>query len=321
MEARPTLLYIGGYPRSGSTILSRLLGQLDGFTDIGELANAWRVIDRGWGTCGCAVDVIRCPFWADVFTQLDGWQSGGRGFEPEAAEGLVAAHREAGKSSRVLRSYLTGRLDHHQLRYGRFLARLYGSIAGITGATTVVDSSKDPWWATYAAAGGVKVAFLHLLRDPRGVYYSRARSRQASNLVPDGPLKTLSVAAGWAGINVTAAASPRLGIETYIRASYESIMSEPEIALPRLLMQLGLGDHKVPIVNSMVAIIRPGHSISGNPSRFQQGAVPLVADEAWRSELSRGHKASVMATAGLVWWYLRRHDSISRLQEATDRPD
>src|SRR6266542_1121845 len=40
-ERPPTVLFIGGYSRSGSTLLDLLLGQLPGFFSSGELAYIW----------------------------------------------------------------------------------------------------------------------------------------------------------------------------------------------------------------------------------------------------------------------------------------
>ena len=34
---RTKVLFIGGYGRSGSTLLDRLLGQIDGFVSVGEV--------------------------------------------------------------------------------------------------------------------------------------------------------------------------------------------------------------------------------------------------------------------------------------------
>ena len=300
------LLYIGGYPRSGSTILSRLIGQVKGFADIGELANVWRVLDRGWGLCGCGVGVAGCPLWAEVLGDLEGWRDRGRGFEPEAIRALVAAAQEVDNPRRFLRALARGKLDQNQLRYGNFLGKLYRRISSVTGAETLVDSSKDPWWAAYAASAGVEVLFLHLVRDPRAVYHSRLRSRRMAGLSADSMLSTMKVAAGWAGVNVMAHGTRRLGISSYARTTYESIMSSPQPSLRRLLKELGAGDQTVPMINARLAIIRPGHTISGNPSRFQQGAVPLDLDQAWRSGLKWGKRATVMAVAGPIWWTLRR---------------
>ena len=54
------ILYIGGFGRSGSTLVERCLGQLDGFCAAGELRHLW---DRGVvhnQLCGCQTPLRAC---------------------------------------------------------------------------------------------------------------------------------------------------------------------------------------------------------------------------------------------------------------------
>ena len=79
MSAAPLdILYIGGFGRSGSTLVERCLGQLDGFCAAGELRHLW---SRGFvenQLCGCRQPLRDCAFWQAVvgeayggFTRLD----------------------------------------------------------------------------------------------------------------------------------------------------------------------------------------------------------------------------------------------------------
>jgi hypothetical protein len=44
-----------------------------------------------------------------------------------------------------------------------------------------------------------------------------------------------------------------------------------------------------------VAELTAAHTVSGNPMRFQNGSVPIVADETWRTASSRRDIATVTA--------------------------
>jgi hypothetical protein len=72
----PTLLYLGGLGRSGSTIIERLLGQLPGVCSVGEVVHLWR---RGIGDaerCGCGEPFPGCPFWSKVgLAAFGGWDN------------------------------------------------------------------------------------------------------------------------------------------------------------------------------------------------------------------------------------------------------
>ena len=60
------VVYIGGYTRSGSTLLDRLLGATPGAVSVGELRHLWSmgfIEDR---FCGCGEPFSACPFWRRV---------------------------------------------------------------------------------------------------------------------------------------------------------------------------------------------------------------------------------------------------------------
>jgi hypothetical protein len=54
------VLYIAGPTRSGSTLLSKILGEVDGFFNAGEIIDIW---DRGLasdGLCSCGKAMSQC---------------------------------------------------------------------------------------------------------------------------------------------------------------------------------------------------------------------------------------------------------------------
>ena len=62
----PTVVYIGGFGRSGSTLLERILSSLDGTVALGEVVHLWK---RGIGAderCGCGAPFSACGFWSEV---------------------------------------------------------------------------------------------------------------------------------------------------------------------------------------------------------------------------------------------------------------
>src|SRR5262245_51572014 len=65
--SRRKLLYIGGWGRSGSSILSNVLGSHSQIASLGEVRYIW---DRGVGAnklCGCGHNFSDCPFWRRAF--------------------------------------------------------------------------------------------------------------------------------------------------------------------------------------------------------------------------------------------------------------
>ena len=52
---RPKILFIAGIGRSGSTLLSRMLAQIDGFQAVGELHHLWQTGAPCWRPTSFAV--------------------------------------------------------------------------------------------------------------------------------------------------------------------------------------------------------------------------------------------------------------------------
>ena len=68
MSAEPTkVLYIAGVPHSGTTVISQILGQLDGVVSVGELYYLSAALENG-DRCGCGELVRECPFWTAVLS-------------------------------------------------------------------------------------------------------------------------------------------------------------------------------------------------------------------------------------------------------------
>src|SRR6266516_4189116 len=163
------VLYIGGWGRSGSTLLDRMLGQVPGFASLGEVREIWQSGLAEGRSCGCGADFRDCPFWSEVGVRafggwaridldeaLDLW----RRFDRPWAIPILLAGR-VGPSRGRLRRYV-GLLD-----------RLYGAIGEVSGAAVLVDSSKLPSHALLVRlAPAVDLRLIHLVRDSRGVAYS-----------------------------------------------------------------------------------------------------------------------------------------------------
>ena len=304
---RTPVLYIGGAGRSGSTVLAVLLGRYEGFVAVGELRYLW---DRGVAQnhlCGCRRPFRECPFWTDVLTEAFGGMDAAERMDvPEQAARVDRVRFVPALSQRRLRPPpLTRRLAD----YGEILSRLYRSIATVSGAAVVVDSSKDPSYAfVLENTPGVELSVVHLVRDSRAVAYSWTRARvrpevhwQVEYMQRRKPLRTALV---WEANNLM---FEELGRRhpRFLRLRYEDFVARPDPTVADLAGLPGGGGGGG---GGAEPVLRTGddfvHSISGNPSRFEDGPVRIAVDDEWREKLPpRDRRVVTAVTAPLLVRY------------------
>jgi len=301
------VLYIAGSGRSGSTVLARALGGAPGFFDAGEL---WQIWDRGLlrnELCGCGEPFLSCPFWSAVGREaFGGWEGVDAermaSFKPLLRRVRYLPHYAALAGAGV-RTPAVGRL---LAGLGPALERLYGAVREVSGAGVVVDSSKR---FAYAAVLGtlpsVEVYAVHLLRDSRAVAHSWSRSKArpeagGSPMPRLGPAKASRM---WSVQNLLQLLLPLSGARAFARLRYEDFVRDPAPRLRELLQKLGLEAEPGFIRGRRLPPPR-GHTVSGNPARFESGAVELRPDEAWRERMPGPDRALVTAlTAPLLAGY------------------
>src|SRR5262245_3905538 len=166
-----TVVYLGGFGRSGSTLVERMLGAARGWTNIGELVDLSRSVGPHDELCGCGVPFSRCPLWTRVGEIAFG------GWSTEVFDRVTALHRSAGRQ-RHLPALLGARLPPSsalgELRSA--YAAMYRAIAEVTGSRVVVDASKGPALGqALAGAPDIDLRMLNVVRDPRAVAWSWSR--------------------------------------------------------------------------------------------------------------------------------------------------
>lgn len=278
--------YIAGTGRSGSTLLSRLLGQMDGCVSVGELRYLW---ERGMiddAPCACGMSFSRCGFWTAVLARTFG--SG----ELPDPRSLLALQRRVDRHRNIplfVRPELCpAGLGRDIGAFRRLTAALYRSVAEVSGARVVVDSSKVPPVAFLMCdAPSVDLRVIHIVRDPRAVAHSWQR-RKARLDGSDGrrfmPVFSPGRAAGrWVLTNAEMEAYKLLFPRRVLRVRYEDLARRPRPWLERIA-RFALGHDADPdFLQGNVAHLSPEHSFSGNPMRARVGPVVIRPDEEWRN--------------------------------------
>src|SRR5918999_5234141 len=290
------LLYVVGLGRSGSTVLSNSLGQVGGFFSGGELNFIWRHNVLENRLCGCGRPFHECPVWMEVMDEaFDGMDKvDAREMMRLAHPGPLTRHIPLMLSPRG-EGVLRERLEEFLNNYGR----LYETIGSVTGSRVIVDSSKEPAHG-YAMSLVPDLDFyvLHLIRDPRAAAYSWLKKKPQpdtdtrEHMVRFSPTKSSAL---WNSWNASAEALWRRTPEKYLRLRYEDFVANPRKSFERILKLLGEEGAEPPLVGKREVKLGISHTVSGNPNRFETGAVELRTDREWVSRMNSRDKALVTA--------------------------
>jgi hypothetical protein len=303
-DTYPKILYVGGFGRSGSTLVGRILGQAPDSLCIGETCYLGT---RGLlenVQCGCGQPFRACAFWSAVGEEAFG------GWGRVDVERLIEIDKLTGRYrtlpvhwSLSKRSRLASAIDD----YISWLSRFYAAIARISGARIIVETSKDPYFAALLARmQGCDVRIVHLVRDSRAVAYSWTRHKHRPSPVGEQRLmpqfRPADTAIRWMVSN-TALHTLATRVSSYTRVKYEEFILNPSAALDALsgfagsslcLPPTQLQNHSVKLGSH--------HIFSGNPMRSTTGWLEMSVDDEWQRMLPALQFAEVTA---LTWPLLR----------------
>lgn len=290
MPARKKILFVGGYGRSGSTLLDRTLGHSSpAIFSGGEIRH---IFAEGYDQnrlCGCGVPFLECPFWIAVSRRAFG------GSEALDTREVLA------RKQRVDRWWLIPRLAARPLQTGGWrrdlaahqdlLSRLYDGIVAESGCEVIVDSTKDPSHGyVLATMTDVDLYVIHLVRDSRAVAHSWQRKKFNPGSGADMErYSLLKTGAEWDMINaLISGLRPLAAGYTVLR--YEDFMSDPSESLAKVFEMVGVAP-SMPIDRMLT--FSEDHTVAGNPIRFARGQTQLRLDDEWRRAMATTGKITM----------------------------
>jgi len=292
------VLYVLGIYHSGTTVLSNLVGQLDGFFSEGEPRTVWRNMAAPGTRCGCGQRLEECPVWSRVLARF-----GDGGERAAQARRMHECQREALREHHtwlrvpaLLRHRgraLSG--DTPLARYAAGLARLYRGIAEETGASVIVDSSKEPTDAAMLLMmPGVDARFVQIVRDPRGTVFSILRFADGTPAEDSQWHRSAYAALSWSAGNLAGSAVRRAaGPDRSMLLQYEDLVRQPHETIEAVAAFAGRPARLDTAGEPGTVHMHPTHTVGGNNNRFRTGAVQLREDTAWRSRLHPLDRAAV----------------------------
>jgi hypothetical protein len=300
MQKKIKVLYIAGSSRGGTTLLDRLLGQVECFFSAGELMYVWERGFKGNQLCGCGKPFNECETWTGIVRRAFG-DSLRDGDRLRSAIELTPSFVSLKRAPLLMTDRLNAFIDE-------FVNPLYSAMGESTGCKVIVDSSKTPFYLYVLSKSELMdLQVVHLVRDPRAVAYSWGRKKlwqEVSGREEFFPrISALRTSLRWMvehPLITRIGKSIRCG--RYMLLRYEDLARSPKAAVKSVLDFVGVEDGLSFFTGEHRADLKHNHSVSGNPVRFKTGAIDIRYDDEWMRNICLTDRL----TASLITYPLRK---------------
>lgn len=264
------LLYIGGYGRSGSTLLELLLAASPDVVACGEIVIAAR--RQNAPRCSCGKSREDCALWGRVFTQ----------------------------------SHPPGSWSHKNLTLA-LLREVQGRFAVLLDSSkTAWGSFRTPFVARRSL--GQDLLLLHIVRDPRGVCWSNVSGKRRRNgrRLPDiqhSPVRFarhVRTLIGWWAANLASEVFGWRYPNQYARVRYETLVQAPDKTVTHIFATFALG--AAPHFRTNPATDNR-HQLFGSRVRFRSPSPEDIRpDTRWRTEMRWTDRWMISALSWPLRW-------------------
>ncbi|WP_144872772.1 sulfotransferase, partial [Hyella patelloides] len=244
-NSKVKVLYIAGFERSGSTIVNRVLGQINGFVAWGELRDIWQhgIIENR--PCTCGTDFAGCPAWQKVFDKAF------KGADEIDTTEIIKLQK---RSRLMVLPHYFGLLKNSFLKrkvgqYLTHLEKLYNAIQATTGSKVIVDSTKASWYGyVLGLLPSIDLCVVHVVRNPKGVCYSLEQHKSKGELTSQW-YNPLHASLSWNLKNYAVELLLNSPQKRYLRISYEDFIQNPQMAVEKILNLLDEKVTELPFVD------------------------------------------------------------------------
>jgi len=268
-------IYIGGYARCGSTILSNVLGEIDGFFNAGELMYIWdRIVSRD-GICGCGHHVTNCKIWGNVIKSLR---------DPDQKidfNNMIRMRNSVWKCRNIPLWSLFPNKEKMLItkieEYLKALDLLYSSIRREVPEDVIIDTSKNPAYLyLLSLSSKIDLYVVHIVRDSRATAYSWLRKKEGFRDV-----STFRSSLQWFDRNFAFYFLKNRFNWKYLQIRYEDFIKNPQKELNSILEAVNEDHRSLDFIKEDGIKFGENHCVYGNPDLFKRGKVKLKIDERW----------------------------------------
>ncbi len=279
-----------------------LLGMNANTLTVGELNLFFRQMLRTDAPeyCSCGELLRECPIWSSVLERF-------RAALPEISlehAGEITEKVEAFPERLIYAKCYGG-------DYVRIWRTLIDAIVEVSGATTLVNSSKTGRRSLYRALNlaeaGYEVSLLNMIRDPRAVTWSKLRREFAKGHLQSSGARFRAAARSGLHWSFTNGSTKMLyhGEKTvpYFALRYEDFMEDPADHLRRVEQAFEIDlSRSIEIVQNDGAI-DSGHLVAGNEIRMQAPLQLRHQPPTWKTALPPAARRGVMVSLPIARHY------------------
>ena len=294
------LVYILGAGHCGSTLLSRLLGEVPGFFNAGEAGRhlfAQETAEAQKAPCGCGQSAGQCDFWSEIVSGVSPqvrsyWKWARRSRFLKFQAFIPSLQMQLSRSLQGERHSRSGLAE-----VASSMATTYERIRKKANGKIVVDSSKDGIMAAMlSATHRIELYFIQLIRHPYGVVSSYGRP------------KTGARAASMLECILTKCWYDYLRFELVKRRAYwyrtllyEDLVRNPTAVIHGLAEQITGTRVELSFMRGKVAALGLQHDLEGNPRVPRSGSLEIRQGE---GQLSAWRRSAIwLTTFPLLWRY------------------
>lgn len=288
MNNRPKIIYIGGFGRSGSTLISKILGNIPEFFNVNELCFIWEHGIVNKDLCGCGLPVKECKTWNKILLNAFGKI-------PDKNQ-ICHSIQNIPQNRHLLFFYMFSfiqkifkkKFDYEE--YKQNLSTLYQSIIKTTNTQVIIDSSKLPSYANIITElKNFDVYIIHLVKDSRATAYSWTKTIKREDSSENGYMEKYSpiqIARQWTGWNLTFQLLKKR--VPYLQINYEDFTNSPQKVLKNLLSFINEEDNfnQLSFSGPKSVNLKPDHSVWGNPMKSQKGDIRISEKREWEKGLN-----------------------------------
>jgi hypothetical protein len=311
-----TIVFVASTPRSGSTLVDRLVSNNNAAVTLGELKNLEKYLNlspggagstRDW-VCRCGNRLQDCPFWSEVISRYES----NTGQDPKKMKTEVptigrknAAFLFAQIGSLLAPSAYLNEVNRRfydtvdSERATRNCFETIGAVKELTGKTTAIDSSKRAeqlYSLKKHLPKDFEIKVIHIVRDGRAVANSVRKRCLEAGVKASFNRAVLSWVIENAMIHNL---RPMFKKNEFVRIRYEDLCSDTERTIVTICNELEL--EYDPLMKEIGESEK--HNIGGTPRAFDE-KTEIRLDRSWGKELSTVEKRMFQVTAGLFNKYM-----------------